>query len=280
MPWLFQQPFDATQIEPSSMPTPPPYADYPVRIVDADGKQTKDEHGGYLELTLEILQAGEFQGRRIPYRLNLVNKNQTTVAIANAQLSALCHVVNVFRLQDAMQLANIPFIATIGPQKDNPQYSNVFGVKDAQGRDPRTKAQGAPGTAPPAPPAPSNAPPGYYGQPQPQAPWPPPSAPGNPSAPPPNAPAWGGPPAPPTAPQPPQPPQAPWPGQAQQAAPPAAPPNNWGPPAPPAAPPGYPVSSGYPAPGAPPAYAPQAPQAPPQQPWNQGQSQVPPPWNK
>lgn len=152
----FQQPFDARQVEPASFAPPPPMADYHVRITESEAKPTSDNTGGYLELTLEILDPGPYQGRKIAYRLNLYNgKSQQTVEIAYKQLSAICHVTGVFLIQDSRQLHSIPFIATIGPQKDNPQYPNVFGVKDLNGVIPgKGAATAAPAAFPPAAAAP------------------------------------------------------------------------------------------------------------------------------
>lgn len=181
----FQTPFDAHQVEPASFAPPPPMADYHVRITESEAKPTADQSGGYLELTLEILDPGPYVGRKVPYRLNLYNKSQQTVEIAYRQLSAVCHVTNVFQVQDSRQLHNIPFIATIGPQKDNPQYANVFGVKDLSGAIP-----GKPGAAAPAAPFAQPAAPAAA----PAAPaWSAPSAPAAPAAPP-AQPAWQQPP--------------------------------------------------------------------------------------
>ena len=181
----FQQPFDARTVEPASFPPPPPLADYHVRIVESDGKPTTDGSGGYLELTLEILDPGPYQNRKIPYRLNLYNKNQQTVEIAYRQLSAVCYVCNVFQIQDSRQLHGIPFIATIGPQTNNPQYANVFAVKDINGNQPGKMAGSTPAAAAPPAAAPPAAP--AWAPPQAAAP----AAPAMPSySAPPAAPAW------------------------------------------------------------------------------------------
>lgn len=174
-----QNPFDARSVEPAGFAPPPPLADYHVRIVESEGKPTSNNRGGYLELTLEMLDPA-FQGRKIPYRLNLYNENPQTVEIAYRQLSAVCHVTAQFNIQDTRQLHNIPFIATIGPQKDNPTYSNVFGVKDLSGNTPGKAGQPGqpiPATAPPvaAAPAPAWAPPVAAAPAAPQ-PWAPPAA--------------------------------------------------------------------------------------------------------
>lgn len=236
----FQTMFDARTVEPQSFAPPPPLADYHVRITDSEPKPTKDESGGMLVLQLEILDPGPFQGRKIPYFLNLFNKNAQTVEIAYRQLSAVCWVTGVFNVQDTRQLHNIPFIATIGPQKENPQYSNVFGVKDINGNQPG-KVGANPGAQAPAPAAVAPAPA-----------WAPPAAQPAAVAPPP---AW----APPGAQAP-----APAPGWAPPPAAPGPPAPTWQPPAAAAAPPVWTPPGAAPAPAAQPGWQPSgAPAAPP-----------------
>lgn len=192
------QPFDARQVDPAAFAAPPILGDYHVRIVESEAKPTADNSGGYLQLDLEILDPGPYLNTKIPYRLNLYNKSQQTVEIAYRQLSAVCYVTGVFNVTDTRQLHGIPFIAIIGPQKDNPQYANVFGVKDINGNLPG-KTPGAAGvTAAPLPPVnqPAWAPPGAAAAPA-QPAWQPPGAPTPPvaSAPPPTWTPPGAPPA-------------------------------------------------------------------------------------
>lgn len=225
----FQQPFDARQVEPASYALPPVLADYHVRIIESEPKPTKNNDGGYLGFQIEILDPGPYLGRKVPHNLNLFHSNPQTVEIAYRQLSALCYVTGVFNIQDSRQLHNIPFIATIGPQKDNPQYANVYAVKDINGNLPGKTASpvAAPAAVPPAAaPAPAWAPP-QAAQPPAAPAWAPPAV---ATAPPPAAAPWSPPAAAATPPPVWTPPGAP-------AAPPAAAPAPWSPGASPAAPP-------------------------------------------
>ena len=142
--------FDARSVNPDQRPEPLPLDWYPVIITDSEVKETKDQTGMYLSLTLRIIPPHPKANREQQYNLNLKNNNQQTVDIAYRQLSAICHVVGVLQLQDTRQLHNIPFQAKIGPQTNDPSYGEVKAVRDAQGNDPGK--QGAP--APYAQPAP------------------------------------------------------------------------------------------------------------------------------
>lgn len=140
-------PFDATTVDPSQGSAQLPIGKHPVIIVASEVKANKANDGGYLELDLQI-QDGPNKGQIGAYRLNLYNKSQQAVEIANKQLSALCHVVGVFKVSDSSQLHGVPFVIEVGYQKGedpatNPQgkgYTEVKRVFDIQGNEPGKKA--------------------------------------------------------------------------------------------------------------------------------------------
>jgi len=139
-------PFDATQVDPAGTAPFFPVGTHKVVIVGNEVKATKDETGGLLELTLQIIE-GEFTGLQAPYRLNLYNKSEKAVEIAYKQLSAICHVTGVYQVLNADVLMNIPFLAVVGLQKkvkaDDPDYTEIKGVKDIHGNDPGKQGQPA-----------------------------------------------------------------------------------------------------------------------------------------
>lgn len=202
-------------------------------IVDTAAQNTQNNQGGFLAFTLTPVE-GPLAGQKHIDRLNLHHTNPKTVEIANQQLSAYCHALGVFQINDTTQLHNIPFQFEIGwqkgqePSEANPNggYTEVKAIYDVNGNSPGKSGSGpAPQAAPPAPPpqqppagvAPASAPPqGQWGAPQQQQPAPPPQG------------QWGAPPAG-QAPPPPQ--------QAQQPPAGAAP---WG------APGGAPAGGGWP----------------------------------
>lgn len=149
----FPQPFDARNIPPASVGVSQlPVSDkdgHLVTITDGEVKPTSKGDGGLLELTLTIME-GEYAGQSGAYRLNLWNPSDQARDIAQRQMSAVCHVTNVFGVQDARQLFNIPFRAVVALQKGNEKnnnneagYTEVKGVKYANGGDP-----GKPNTQP------------------------------------------------------------------------------------------------------------------------------------
>lgn len=140
MAQLMQQ-FDANQFDPTQSTGGLPIGRHPVIIESSEVKATQANDGGYLQLNLKIID-GPQSGTVGAYRLNLYNSNQTAVEIAHRQMSAICHVLGVFNVQDSEQLHNIPFIIEVGPQKNDPQYTEVKKVFDQNGNEPGKAGQG------------------------------------------------------------------------------------------------------------------------------------------
>ena len=135
--------FDATTVEPNKPFEPLPPGRYPVQIVTSEMRPTKDGMGQYLWLEMDVLE-GEFAGRKLFDRLNLVNSNPTTVEIAQRTLSAICHAIGRMQVQDSEELHLIPMIADVKvkPPKDGYDASNTMRYMPLE--------QGAPQPAPAA----------------------------------------------------------------------------------------------------------------------------------
>lgn len=125
---LLNQAFDATTIDPTQTFEVLPAGDYPVMVVDSDMKSTKDGSGQYLQLTLEVID-GPYSGRVIFDRLNLVNRNDKAVEIAQRTLSQICHAIGVLRVQDSAELHNKPILAKVAYKPASGQYGESNEVK-------------------------------------------------------------------------------------------------------------------------------------------------------
>ena len=145
--------FNADEVTPSSTLDPIPAGKYQAVIVDSELKMTKSGTGSYLELTFEII-SGEYEKRKLWSRLNIRNTNQKTVEIAQRDLSAICHAVNVLHPQDSSELHDKPLtIAVRLVKNDNDdEYRN-----EIKGYAPPESAVPAQPTAPAKPKASASA---------------------------------------------------------------------------------------------------------------------------
>lgn len=180
---VLPKPFNAYEVEPSAPVSQLPVCPegLPVVISASEFKAVKDKPNCYyIELALSVID-GSHKGSTGVYRLQLGNDNETTVRIANQQLSALCHVTGQMMISDTAQLHNIPFkVVTVAKSFKNDagvemQSSEVKSVLDINGNKPKAgavvqaaqQAPAAPSFAAPAqpqqpafaPPAPAFAPP-------------------------------------------------------------------------------------------------------------------------
>lgn len=141
------QAFNAQQYDPTQGVGSLPIGKHPVIVESSEVKANKANDGGYLQLNLRIID-GPQQGTTGAYRLNLYHSKQQTVEIAHRQLSAICHVIGVFQVTDSSQLHNLPFLIEVGPQRNDPQYTEVKKVFDMNGNEPGKAGAGAPAAQP------------------------------------------------------------------------------------------------------------------------------------
>lgn len=114
--------FNAHEIDPNDSTNPLPVGRYTVTITSTEEKRNKNGTGSYIEFRLEVLE-GEYQGRKIYDRLNLVHENGDAVRKAKQSLSQICLAVGNPTPNDTQELHNIPLVAEV-----------VLGTPTADGR--------------------------------------------------------------------------------------------------------------------------------------------------
>ena len=110
--------FDASSVEPAVPLDLLPPGKYRAQIVQSEMQATKQGDGQMLCLEFDILD-GPQHGRKLWDRLNLVNRSQQTVEIAQRQLSAICHAVDRIQVTDSEQLHFKPMMLTVTVELDN-----------------------------------------------------------------------------------------------------------------------------------------------------------------
>jgi hypothetical protein len=86
-------------------------------------------------MTFEILD-GQYKGRKVWENLNIQHTNEDTQRIAQSQLSALCHAVNVIKLEDTAALHFKPVKVKVVVREAQGQYqasNNIKGYESAGG---------------------------------------------------------------------------------------------------------------------------------------------------
>lgn len=133
--------FNANDVDPNAGFEPLPAGDYAVMIIESSMEKTKAEDGEYLKLTFKVLAPEEFKGRQVWSNLNLINKNEKTVDIAQRELSSICHAIDVMNPEDSQELHGIPMAARIkveparggyGPSNSISYFKNIEEL-DAEG---------------------------------------------------------------------------------------------------------------------------------------------------
>jgi hypothetical protein len=168
---MFQ--FNARNVQPATGFEPWPEGWNPLVITKSNMRPVKDNaNAGYLELQIEAID-GPNKGKSNFIRLNLQNPSQQAVDIAHRTLSAICHVIGVYDVQEmpgvdtcVPMLHNRPFLARCVVQKNKEtgqEGNNFVAFKDMAGNEPG-KVNAAPQQQPQQyQPAPQN-----WGAPQPQ----------------------------------------------------------------------------------------------------------------
>ena len=124
----FGHTFDASSIEPSTGYEVLPPGKYLAQIVASEMRVTKDGHGQYLYLEVDILE-GQYAGRKLFDRLNLVNANPDTVQIAQRTLSSICRAVGKMQVSNSEQLHLIPLIADVRVRPPKGMYGESNSIR-------------------------------------------------------------------------------------------------------------------------------------------------------
>ena len=136
--------FDASQVAPQQSSGPLPAGVYLAHIVESDVQPLKSGNGEGLKLTFEVID-GQHKGRKVYENLNIRHTSEDTQRIAQSQLSALCHAVNVIKLMDTAALHFKPVRINVTVREAVGQYkasNNIKGYEAAGG------GISAPATAP------------------------------------------------------------------------------------------------------------------------------------
>lgn len=112
------QTYNVNELPEMDNDAPIPKGTYAGLIVNSEMKDASTG-GKFLELEIHVTQ-GDYKGRKIYERLNLVNANNVAVEIAQKTLGAICRAVNVEQLDDSVVLHNKPFTMDVDITEGKP----------------------------------------------------------------------------------------------------------------------------------------------------------------
>ena len=104
--------FDATKVAPNEGFGLIPAGEYQAQIVSTEMVKNNSGKGKHLKLKVKIL-GPEYKGRVLFDHLNLFNPNKEAVQIAEAQLSAICHALEIKRIKNTQQLHDKPLLINV-----------------------------------------------------------------------------------------------------------------------------------------------------------------------
>lgn len=99
--------FNAAEVPAAKPFEPIPAGWYDAKIINSELKPTSNGTGTRLNLTFEII-GGEYNNRKVFEGLNVKNTSEKAQQIAQEQLSAICHAINVIQLKNTEQLHGKP----------------------------------------------------------------------------------------------------------------------------------------------------------------------------
>jgi hypothetical protein len=108
---------------------------FEAELTKSELKTTKDKKGKYLSFCFKILE-GDHEGRMIWTNLNIVNKNETAVKIAQGDLKAICEGVGFEgELEDTEDLHNIPLAIKVSYKDETSQWPAKNEIKGYKSLD-------------------------------------------------------------------------------------------------------------------------------------------------
>jgi len=120
--------FDSTQVEEQESSFDLlPIGNYPAQITGSEICDTKAGNGKYIKLEFTIVGA-KYSGRKLWSNLNIENKNQVAVQIAQSDLKDICEAVGKSVISDTEELHGVPMQITVkvNPAKGDYPASNAI----------------------------------------------------------------------------------------------------------------------------------------------------------
>jgi len=113
--------FNAEEYEPMGSFEPLPVGEYTVVIESSEKKPASTGKGEYLQLVYNVVD-GEYQGRKLFDRLNIVNESEQAQTIARRALSSICRAIGIMNPKNSEELHDKPFVVKVGIRPAKGEY--------------------------------------------------------------------------------------------------------------------------------------------------------------
>lgn len=120
--------FKASQAEDATFKSLPS-AWYRAKIVKSEVKSTKAKDGKYIAFTFRII-SGKYKKRLVFTNLNIINKNETAVRIAESDLKKICEACGVDEMEDTSEVHDIELGIKLTIKAATAQYPEGNEIKD------------------------------------------------------------------------------------------------------------------------------------------------------
>ncbi|MBS1165673.1 MAG: hypothetical protein H6R00_1698 [Proteobacteria bacterium] len=118
-----------SSVAPGLLPQLLPRGDYQAHVVESAVVPTASGRGEMLKLTFEVL-TGDFRGRRLVERLNIVNAHATAQRIAQEMLARLCTAAGLAGIVDSEELHGIAVMIRVDIRPASGDYGEQNIIKD------------------------------------------------------------------------------------------------------------------------------------------------------
>jgi len=142
--------YNIHEVEPMGNFEPLPADWYRCVITNAEEKPNSKRTGAYLELRIEVID-GQYQGRLVFDRLNLINPNSVAVDIARRSLASIAKAISV-DVKDSVELLDKPLMVKLAvrPAENGYDASNEVKGYDAASGAVKSVGEGLGAVAPAA----------------------------------------------------------------------------------------------------------------------------------
>lgn len=138
--------YDANEYEPLGSFEPLPIGEYTVVIESSEQNLASTGKGEYIQFVYNVI-AGEYQGRKLFDRINIINESEQAQTIARRQMSSICRAIGVMIPKNTEEMHDKPFVVKVGIRPAKGEYgpsNKIYAYKSLDGSVPTSTKKSDP----------------------------------------------------------------------------------------------------------------------------------------